>query len=321
MSPADARTAANKIANDTDSDVIFYNGDIEEPWDSNLMNACENSSPRRKNVLLLIVTLGGDPHGAYRMARCLQSLYDEFTAFVPGQCKSAGTLLVAGAHELVVADQGELGPLDIQMRKADELWAMNSGLTVMEAINTLETHAYDMFQTYFLQIMARSGGRIGFRTATQVASEVVVGLMRPLYAQIDPMMLGEASRAMQIADDYARRLSRYSRNLHEDQLGKLVAAFSSHGFVIDRAEAERFFVNVRAPSDAEHKLETALRAAGKIEFDASGENPITFISDPAPTKKGNRSNGTKNGRSGDASKARKARPTARRTKARTDGRG
>jgi hypothetical protein len=319
VSVADVQKAANKLATATDADVILFNGDIEEPWDYQLMTVCEMGS-RRKNVILVLVTLGGDPHSAYRMARCLESLYDHFVAFIPGVCKSAGTLMVTGAHELVVSDQGELGPLDIQMRKSDELWAMNSGLTVMEAMNTLEDRAYTMFEQSFLKIMSRSAGRIGFRTATQVASGVVVGLMTPLYAQIDPMMLGEASRAMQIAEDYATRLNRFSRNLKEDQLAQLVAAFSSHGFVIDREEAKRFFINIREPSAEERALEVALRRTGLTNYNASGENPFTFISEPATAKKGS-ANGAKNGRGGDRSKAGKARPASQRAKARSDGRG
>lgn len=152
---------ANRLADERDVDVVLFNGDIEEPADSLLTEGCDDMC-RRRNVLLVIVTPGGDPHAAYRMARGLESLYDHFTAFIPGPCKSAGSLLVTGAHELVISDRGELGPLDVQMRKADELWLMNSGLTVIEAASTLDLRAYRLFEQTFLGVMGRSGGRIGF---------------------------------------------------------------------------------------------------------------------------------------------------------------
>lgn len=311
--------AANALATDRDADVILYNGDIGEPWDRYLAEDCAGRE-RRKNVVLVPVTYGGDPHAAYRMARCLEGLYEHFAAFVVGPCKSAGTLLVTGAHELVVSDQGELGPLDMQMRKTDELWAMNSGLTVMEAMNTLQVRAYEGFEEYFIQIMARSQGRIGFRTATQVSSELVVGLFAPLYTQIDPMLLGEASRAMQIASDYAQRLGRYSRNLQERAVDRLVAGFSAHGFVIDRDEASTFFMNVRAPDERERALDLALRATGLARVDPLNEETVRVLSDPLESKEGGQTNERKKvRRNGNSGKKAKAEPATRRTEARANG--
>lgn len=63
--------------------------------------------------------------------------YERFTLFVSGLCKSAGTLVAVGAHELIMSDYGELGPLDVQMPKQDAVWEMQSGLTVMSTLNTL----------------------------------------------------------------------------------------------------------------------------------------------------------------------------------------
>lgn len=315
------RQVANEIAKDRDTDVILYNGDIAEPWDRGLTEIC-NVRPRRKNVLLVLVTFGGDPHAAYRIARRLEGMYERFTAFLIGPCKSAGTLLVTGAHELVVSDQGELGPLDMQMRKTDELWEMNSGLIVMEAMQTLQHRAYSTFEDYFLSIIHQSSGRIGFRTATEVASELVVGLYAPLYAQIDPMLLGQASRAMQIASDYATRLNRYSKNLQEGQHGPLVAAFSDHGFVIDREEAGKYFVNVRQPDDAEQALDLGLRLAElNVPLRSSTtDSPITILSDGLENEGGDADGGDKKvSRASGSRKGTKARPATRRSGARTNG--
>lgn len=255
------------------------------------------------------------------MARCLEGLYERFTAFIVGPCKSAGTLLVTGAHELVIADQGELGPLDMQMRKTDELWEMNSGLTVMEAMQTLQHRAYRTFEDYFLNIIHQSSGRIGFRTATEVSSELVVGLYAPLYAQIDPMLLGQASRAMQIASDYALRLNRYSGNLEDGQDNALVAAFSDHGFVIDRDEARKYFVNVRQPDEAEQALDLAMRLAELSTFrHTTTDSPVQILSDAPADKGGDAGGGDKKvSRASGSRKGTKARATTRRAGARSNG--
>jgi hypothetical protein len=188
------------------------------------------------------------------MARVLQELYGKFTLFVTGFCKSAGTLVATAADELVVDDHGELGPLDIQMAKTDELWETSSGLTVMEALNVLENKAFDMLEDGFLRIKTGSGGQITFRTASEIAVSLVNGLLDPIYKQIDPMHVGEAGRAMNVARDFGTRLSDSARNLRPNALSDLISLYSSHGFVIDRKEAGKYFVHVRAPTQYEVAL-------------------------------------------------------------------
>lgn len=277
MNP-DLEGIAARIADERDCDVILYNGEIERPWDRLLADHCGSLKPR-PNVLLVLVTHGGDPHAAYRMARCLEQQYEHFKAFVIGPCKSAGTLFVMGAHSLVMSDGGELGPLDVQMRKPDELAAADSVLTVSESMANIEQRLFRSFQHFFLHILRSSAGQISFRTATQVSTELVVGLYKPLVAQIDPMLLGEAARAMQISSDYVKRLAAHGGNVNLEEVSELVAAFSSHGFVIDRDEAMRFFNRVEEPDELERELEAQLKRlmldhAGALEGD-----PIWVLSE------------------------------------------
>lgn len=244
---------ADAIANERDADIYLYNGRIMRPNDRQLFQfmAARN---RRRNLIFIVVTGGGDADAAFRMARCLQLHYPHITIFVPGYCKSAGTLLATSGNDIVISDQGELGPLDVQMQKADELWETSSGLTVMEAINTLEETAYRMLEDGFIRIKQRSGGQITFRTATEVSVAIVTGLLEPIFKQIDPLHVGEAGRAMSVARDYAERLSAVSKSLKPDVLGDLIALYSSHGFVIDREEAKKYFTNVRSPRPDEEAL-------------------------------------------------------------------
>jgi hypothetical protein len=114
--------------------------------------------------------------------------------------------VVLGANELVMAPHAELGPLDVQMVMKDDLWEMRSGLTILESLEFLEQRAFQSLEDYFLRIKARSGNTITFRTATEVSSALIQGLLQPIYAQIDPMQVGQAARAISIARDYGRRL-------------------------------------------------------------------------------------------------------------------
>jgi len=111
---------ANKIAVEQDVDVVIFNGPIDRLNAQRLIHIGQNRK-RKHNVFFVLVTFGGDPDAAYIIARHLQSKYNHFALFVPELCKSAGTLIALGANELIISDYGELGPLDVQLSKKDEL--------------------------------------------------------------------------------------------------------------------------------------------------------------------------------------------------------
>lgn len=246
-------TAANALADETDSDVYLYNAGIRRNEDDNLIETC---SPyrRRTNVILILVTEGGDPDAAYRIARFLQTHYKKFTCLVAGYCKSAGTLIAVGAHELVIGDAAELGPLDVQMSKRDELWESQSGLTVSTALTALHQSSFQAFEHFFMSIKQRSDNAVTLKTATEIAAKLTAGLFTPIYQQIDPMFVGEAQRAQAIAQQYGRRLAAVSRNITYKSLDSLIGVYPTHSFVIDRMEAQALFKKVRVPSSSESML-------------------------------------------------------------------
>ena len=194
--------AANKVAEVRDADVLFLSGALDAPHDGRLIDMCSNRTSKRANVFLILVTYGGSAHVAYRLARCLQRNYEQVVACIPGACASAGTLLVIGAHDLILSDHGTLGPLDVQIRKADELGEMTSGLTAMEALSTLRSESFSMFEANLLDLKAHSAGMITLKTAMDIAQKLTVGLFEPMYAQLDPIRLGEDGRLVKIALEY-----------------------------------------------------------------------------------------------------------------------
>ena len=104
----------------------------------------------RRNVLLILATFGGDAHAAYRIARSFQKFHktiqgpnnqptgNRFTVFLPSVCKSAGTILTLGADAVILSDMAEMGPIDVQLRKPDEVGERTSGLTPIQALESLE---------------------------------------------------------------------------------------------------------------------------------------------------------------------------------------
>lgn len=254
---------ATALAEANDADIILYNGAIERPYDAKVIENCRKAK-RRKNVIFILCSYGGDPGAGFRMARCLQQKYAKFTILIDGACKSAGTLIAVGAHEIVMSDHGEIGPLDVQVGKKDEIWETDSGLTVLSAIKTLEEKSYDLFESCFLNLKSRSSGRITLKTATEMASKLAIGTIAPIVAQIDPMHVGEVSRAMNIGLEYGSRLAKISKNTFDYTLQRLANAYPSHGFVIDREEAKELFDKVREPADKENELLELLDSVSRI---------------------------------------------------------
>lgn len=268
------KVVADAVSENLDADVVLYNGEIRRHQDKEFIEACSRRN-KRTNVILILVTGGGNPDAAYRIARFLQKNYENFYLYVSGYCKSAGTLVATGAHEIIMSDQGELGPLDVQMIKKDELWERQSGLTVTDTLMTLQNSALHTFETIFLTLKAKSEGTITLMTATQIATEMTTKLFAPIYGQVDPLHVGEVGRAMSIATEYGKRLLEEGQNIQEDDLGLLISSYPSHSFVIDLEEAKELFNNIRHPNESEEKLRTML--GERARWPQWGEDSIPFI--------------------------------------------
>ena len=278
--PTEMEQAIEAVSTELDADVILYNGPIIRPYDSLLIQACRERR-KRENVLLILVTEGGDAHAAYRIAKCLQTKYGRFFLYVSGYCKSAGTLIATGAHELIMADHGELGPLDVQLDRKDELWETQSGLEITDTLDALRANAFSAFEKCFLTIKARSGGTITLRMAMQMATEMTTGLFSPIYSQVNPLSVGEAGRAMSIATSYGKILIQEGQNIGEEALTYIITSYPSHGFVIDRGEAKRLFETVQEPTQLQVDLADRLRHLSLFpdkEGEGEGKVPFEFLS-------------------------------------------
>ncbi len=116
------------------------------------LHAAHSRSLRQKHCVLVLTTSGGDADAAYIMARYLRRHYEKLTICVFGYCKSAGTLLALGGHELVMGERGELGPLDVQVSSKDEMFPSRSGLEIFASLEVLKAHAFQSFERYLLEV-------------------------------------------------------------------------------------------------------------------------------------------------------------------------
>ena len=242
-----------EITSELEADIFLYSAAISDVNADKLINEIKQTSPKRNNVALIMTTYGGDPDAAFRIARYLNRKYKHFTLFVFGYCKSAGTLLALGADEIVISDFGELGPLDIQVTKDDD-FRSESGLDIQQALSVIGSQAFEMFESYLLDIISSSQAAITTKTAADIASSMAVELLSPISSQIDPLRVGEMNRLMNIALAYGQRLKPQGIEV----IKNLIYNYPSHSFVIDFEEAEKLFDTVREPYEFELSLEEAI---------------------------------------------------------------
>ncbi|EKU83472.1 SDH family Clp fold serine proteinase [Massilia timonae] len=283
VSPQGVLSALVKSQGDRDLILISRGITRKLHHDLSLLIAKEK---KNNKVTVFLTTLGGDPDGGYRIARCLQHHYEHIRLIVPSHCKSAGTLIAIGAHELVIGDLGELGPLDVQVLKSSELEERSSGLDIVQALEAAQTHARQAFHSTLVEI--RQGGRLSTKLAGEFAATVAIGVAAPLYSQIDPNRLGEMQRAMRIAHEYGKRLDQTSQSMRNGALDNLIAGYPSHSFVIDRKEASSLFSSVRSPTKEEKEFcDLVWKHLG-----TQSETGPLFIEDESSTTQGEQHDGT-----------------------------
>jgi hypothetical protein len=306
------KKAVTSMQVDGPCDLLLYNGPIER---DGFREVAAKAIPSSETVVLVLTTSGGDPHAAYRISRLLGDRYKKFVALIGAPCKSAGTLMVTGADEVVIAETGELGPLDIQLRRPDEPLEAESGLDVLTSLQHLTASALIAWDEAFGGIQVAS--ELSTKVCADLASGLVSELFGKLFAQVDPVRLGAVVRANTIATRYGLQLSETRNNLKTHAVTKLVTSYPAHGYVIDFREAKTIFNRVRQPNDAEQDLlnafDDAIRTIRRTEkerliwrldgllkqdqdddkdADEDKDRPEATRADASPTKDGGRDDAT-----------------------------
>jgi hypothetical protein len=250
----DLSSAVNEYLDGKNADGFLYSGHINRDNADRLVKLIDSRPDRRKNACIFITTFGGDPNAAYRIGRALKRNYKDgsILAVIGGYCKSAGTLLVLCSDELAFGCFGEIGPLDTQIDKPNEILGSESGLDLFQALKQITESSFESFEQQMISIIRHSGGTITTKVAAEIASSLTVGIFSPISAQIDPLRVGVVKRAIQIGLKYGNRLT--SSNVKEGTVEKLVNEYPAHGFVIDQTEASELFKNVRGFDDGEARI-------------------------------------------------------------------
>ena len=200
--------AANAVANEFNAIVVGYSGRIDFAGYAAFLGVVvrDENLPRRDNIFLLLRTNGGEADDAYRIARLCQTTFEKFYICIPRSCKSAGTLIALGANRLIMSHLSEIGPLDVQLRRRDEIGQLRSGLVVKKALEGLEQETVKVYIGVMDVINQWSRQAVSFEVASRIAINIATGIMAPVYGQINPEALGNDLRDLEIAKEYGERL-------------------------------------------------------------------------------------------------------------------
>ena len=171
-----------------------------------------------------------------KIARLFQRRTNEFYTIVPLYAKSAATLLSLGGKEIIMGSEAELGPLDVQMYD-DDKEDYDSALNAVQSLERLNAYALSAFDQAMFLFLSRTGKKA--ETVMPLAMQYATSMVKPLVEKIDTIELTKKSRELKVAEDYAIRLMRqnYNSRDYERIADALVSKYSTHSFVIDRAEA------------------------------------------------------------------------------------
>lgn len=236
----DSETSAiHDLAEKENADVFVVSGHIDYILADHLIDIIGDIEQQKPKAVVFLCTFGGDADAAYIIARTLQKEYTHTTLYIYGFCKSAGTLIALGANKIVMGSKGELGPLDVQLRTEDSFsFTFTSGLGSAKSIEYLQSKASDSFWDSFTKLTKASEKSITAQTTANIAKDLVVGLLAPIAAQIDPLRLAENQRALDVAKNYGLRLAAEGSRASVKSIDQLVYGYPSHHQVIDLDEAQ-----------------------------------------------------------------------------------
>ncbi|MDP4126035.1 MAG: peptidase [Bacillota bacterium] len=179
-----------------------------------------------RKIDLLLHSYGGTLDTPYKVVRLIREFCDEFAVIVPFAAKSAASMLVLGADEVVMGPLSELGPIDPLTKHP----VYRDILVPVQAF----VHCLDYLERSMMQ---------------SSDPEVTALMLNPLLNKLDPWLIGDCEKTIKATRQYAELLlSRYMLKDHPERVKivtqVLTEGFFSHGYPINRIEAQELGLKV-----------------------------------------------------------------------------
>jgi hypothetical protein len=184
-----------------------------------------------REVDVLIHSAGGDGLAAWKLMSLLRERFDKVRVLVPFMAFSAATLFALGADEIVMHPHASLGPIDPQ-------------ITMKDKDGSLRQFAYEDVGA-FLRFLITD---VGITEQAYTTSGI-----DKLFSAVDPINVGAAKRASELASTIGERLLRTHMSGEDKLQAKEIAenlnkTFFAHGDAVSRTRAKELRLKVADPN-------------------------------------------------------------------------
>lgn len=175
---------------------------------------------KTKKIDLFLHSYGGAVDTPYKVVMLIREFCEEFSVIVPFSAKSAASMIVLGADEVVMGPISELGPIDplVKHPSYKDFW--------------IPVQALRCCFEYIEEIINDS--------SNPEVSEIIVS---SVLNKLDPWLIGDYEKALKASKQYAESL--LSKYMLKNDLEKvkvvthnLTNGYFSHGYPIGRVEAK-----------------------------------------------------------------------------------
>lgn len=167
------RHTISYIASHFPHSITFVND-----WDAEIIENILRSYRRRfEKIDLILHSGGGFAESAERIVNSIYSYCDDFRVIIPTQAKSAATMIAMGASKLLMSDTSEIGSIDPQLPNGI---AAQSVIKAYEELKVIISEKQKNSESYDAELISIS--------------------------KIDPVMLRECRKSMDLAKDIASKL-------------------------------------------------------------------------------------------------------------------
>ena len=220
-----------------------------------LLDQLQALEPSTEALDLLLVSDGGDPTVAWSIVSLIRERVKEFAVLVPQAAYSAATLIALGADEIVMHPNGNLGPVDPQIR------TIRRGESGEK--ERLEFGAEDL--NSFLRFTKET---VGLSDQDRLAQ------MFELFCKdVGPVQIGIASRSSQLSIMMGEKLLKmHMKGADESQQATRIAEslnknFFHHGYPVSRSEAKEIGLKIAEENSEVEDLLWRIWSSLEQEFD------------------------------------------------------
>jgi len=185
-----------------------------------------DSIGKTKKIDLFLHSYGGAVDTPYKVVTLIREFCDEFSVIVPFSAKSAASMIVLGADEVVMGPISELGPIDplVKHPSYKDFWVP------VQALRCCFEYIEEMF----------------YNSSNPDVSEIIIN---SVLNKLDPWLIGDYEKALKASKQYAEfLLSKYMLKNNKEKISQvthiLTNGFFSHGYPIGRKEAKEMGLKV-----------------------------------------------------------------------------